>query len=295
METLKYKILLEDSTDRTFNSPTWGVMTATTFYVNVMLTQNIDDMGLFTDMSYLKLDYSYPTSNPSVFYNDLYYKLQFSGITFPFMTGNTGPIITGVTGTTAVVLRLPTAIAPNYYFYPNQRLFGATDSKIDDVRSYKSTQPYRIGFNTATEVYVNYTGGTIQGVDRVFSLGEPSIYVFNTEDDAYLGTTGQTTGLLYSDYTGQSRTIVIEGVTKTIPLTTVDYIGEGWNETNVSLSALTKEEYLFGIISKPEVESDVFIDRGITTVMEMHLKLSEIKNLSQLESYGNGFYNLTKI
>jgi hypothetical protein len=62
----------------------------------------------------------------------------------------------------------------------------------------------------------------------------------------------------------------------------------------VSLSALTKEEYLFGIISPPEVQSDVFIDRGITTVMDKHLRMSEIKNLGQLSRYGNGFYNLTK-
>ena len=73
MEVIKRKILLENSIDRTFNSPNWGVMTADTFYINVMITQNIDDMGLFTDMSYLTVDNTNPTSNPSVFYNDLYF------------------------------------------------------------------------------------------------------------------------------------------------------------------------------------------------------------------------------
>ena len=80
-----------------------------------------------------------------------------------------------------------------------------------------------------------------------------------------------------------------------IPLTNFNYKGQGWNETDVSLSALTKEEYLFGIISPPEVQSDVFIDRGETTVMDKHLRMSEIKNLGQLERYGNGYYNLTKV
>jgi hypothetical protein len=41
-----------------------------------------------------------------------------------------------------------------------------------------------------------------------------------------------------------------------IPLTTVSYIGEGFNETNTSLSASIKE-YLFGIISPP-VENQVY-------------------------------------
>ena len=61
-----------------------------------------------------------------------------------------------------------------------------------------------------------------------------------------------------------------------------------------SLSALTKEEYLFGIISKPEVQNGVFIDRGVISVMDMHLRMSEIKNLGELTRYGNGFYTIRR-
>ena len=53
MELLKYKINLDESIDRNSNSQTWGSITANTFYVNIFLTQNIDDMGLFTDMPFL--------------------------------------------------------------------------------------------------------------------------------------------------------------------------------------------------------------------------------------------------
>ena len=53
MELIKRKIVLEDSTDRNYNSSTWGTVTASTFYINVFLTQNIDDMGLFTDQSFI--------------------------------------------------------------------------------------------------------------------------------------------------------------------------------------------------------------------------------------------------
>ena len=83
--------------------------------------------------------------------------------------------------------------------------------------------------------------------------------------------------------------------TATIPYSDFDFVGQGWNETNTSLSALTKQEYLFGIISPPEVQSDVYIDRGITTVMDRHLKMSEITNLAQLTRYGNGYYKMNKI
>ena len=70
------------------------------------------------------------------------------------------------------------------------------------------------------------------------------------------------------------------------------YNSEGFNQTNVELNATTKEEYLFGITSTPTVFSDLFIDRGRTTVLQSHMQLGEIKNMEDLINYGNGFYNL---
>ena len=102
------------------------------------------------------------------------------------------------------------------------------------------------------------------------------------KNDPNIGTINQQTGLLFSDYTGTTN------------FTTFSYISEGWNMTNTSLSALTKEEYLFGIISRPEVKSDVFIDRGIVSIFDKHLKMSEITNLGQLTRYDNGYYNIIK-
>ena len=57
MEVIKRKILLEDSIDRTSKNPKkWGTLTATTFYVKILLTQSIDDMGMFTDIDYIVKD-----------------------------------------------------------------------------------------------------------------------------------------------------------------------------------------------------------------------------------------------
>ena len=70
------------------------------------------------------------------------------------------------------------------------------------------------------------------------------------------------------------------------------YNSEGFNKTNVDLSATTKEEYLFGITSSPTVVNDLFIDRGRNAVIQSHMQLGEIKNMTDLINYGNGFYNL---
>jgi len=290
MEVQKRKIHLEQSTDRTDNSPTWGKMTATTFYISVFIDQSMDDMGLFDDMSYIPKTSTSITPN----YQILKDKLTENGMSFPFMYGFTPNNNPDLSETDKKTLRLPSKVVDDYYKYGNLRITGATDSKIEDVRTYSALNPYRLGFNTATNTYTNYQNEVIQGVDRVKEIGEPSIYVFDTPNDTNLGTPTQVSGLQYLDYTGITRVVEIDGVENDVPLTQVKYIGEGWNQTNTSLSALTKEEYLFGIISRPEVESDVFIDRGSISVMDYHLKLSEIKNIGQLTRYGNGFYRVNK-
>lgn len=290
MEKIYRKIALEDSIDRNYDSPTWGKMTATTFYIKILLTQSIDDMGIFADVEYLpKTKTSLPAD-----YTILTKKLNDLGYKFPFMTGGTPSMITGVTGTTKAVLRLTGKSESDYYNYLDLPITGYTDSKLEDLRSYALLNPFRVDFDVEKENYTNYKGESVSGVSRIKSMGEPKNYVFDTEVDSLLGTNNQKYGLRYLDYTGKTRTVINNNTLTTIPLTEVRYIGEGWNNTNISLSASTKEEFLFGIISLPVIKSDVFIDRGITSVLDKHLRLSEINDLGHLSRYGNGFYTLNK-
>ena len=90
MELIKKKILLEDSIDRNAGD-NWGVLTADTFYINIFLKETIDDMGLFTDISFISADTK--TSN-SVNYSILTTKLLSSNIFFPFMLGITPENVT---------------------------------------------------------------------------------------------------------------------------------------------------------------------------------------------------------
>ena len=280
MEVIKRQILLEDSINRSSEDPKiWGTLTATTFYIKILLTQNIDDMGMFTDIDYIVKD---KVSTPAD-YTLLTDKLTELGLTFPFMSGAFNPYFTTVNTPQNLwnVLRYPSNTENNYYNFVDIVITATTDSRIEDVRSYSAINPYRTNFDINAEIYENYEGISVNGVDRITSMDNPKTYVFDAINDINLGTNNQINGLQFKDYSANTKS-------------TLRYIGEGFNKTNISLSALTKEEYLFGIISPPEVENDVFIDRGITTVMDMHLKLSEIKNLKGLESYGNGYYKLNK-
>jgi len=291
MEVIKRKILLEEAIDRNYSGNTWGTVTATTFYLNIQLNQTMDDMGLFTDINYLPKQ-----KNGVVDYSILIEKLEDLAISFPFINGVVPMDFSSIlTPTDRAVLRLPTKPLSHYYYYGNNPLTGSTDSKIDDVRSYKKDEPYIAGFNINEETYLNYKNILINGVNRVTNIGEPKTYVFDTTADLSIGMPTQTTGIQYKDYSASTINPILlpEGID--LPTTTFRFISEGWNQTNTSLSAIMKEEFLLGIISRPEVENDVFIDRGVVPVLDYHLRLSEIKNLGQLQQYGNGYYNIDRI
>lgn len=274
-QIIKRKIYLEDSIDRGDNSPTYGTITATSFYINVMLSQNTEDMGMFTDTSYIP---NFLGNNTPVDYTPLIQKLSASGFTFPFMSGILP--ISAATGTIRDIRTTGTTLS-DYFSSDLVRITGNTDSRAEETRTYSQINPFQLNFDTNSESYVNYSGISITGVDRVTSLGNPFNYVFGADkNDTNIGTINQNNGLLYQDFTGATNQTI------------VSFIGEGINATNSSLSAITKEEYLFGITQPPDVENDINIDRGITTIYEKHLKLSEITNIDELQRYGKGYYNL---
>lgn len=309
MELIRRQISYEPATVRyTGGTVPYGTMTADTFYMKVMLTQRYDDMGMFTDIEFTPKDKE--GSNTSPDYTILINKLAGSGFTFPFMLGQQP-----ATPTQPIDERLirPTNKEVDDYWAYASKITGETNSKITLVTSYDKNNKYIAGFDVDKEVYTNYIGNTVNGVSRVTNLGQfanptggtPFTYAIDAENDVNIGTSNQSTGILYKELTGVTRTIL--GYTplpfnpqstptknKAKKFVTFEYTGEGWNMTNTSLSALTKEEYLFGITQPPEVQSDVFIDRGATTVFEKHLRLSEVESLEHLERYNNGFYRLVK-
>jgi len=291
MEIIKRKISLDDYTSR--EKDNWGLMTATTFNLNVFFTQDGDDMGIGTDMPF-EIKGSSPAD-----YSLIKAKLNASGLTSSFNFSST-PLVP----TTNVIKNslFPNSRNPNKtnndYHISGGPVTGLTDEKLDVIVSYSNISPYQIGFditkNVNAEDYDNklFTSGT-----RVTSNNnlDPIEYLIEGDTDptelALLPITKR--GVFYTTTTAIERTIVSQTYgTYNIPFTQMNYNSEGFNKTNVTLSATTREEYLFGITSSPTVFDDLFIDRGRATVIQSHMQLSEIKNMSDLINYGNGFYNL---
>ena len=261
MEIIKRKISLDNYTSRKKN--TWGEMTATTFYVNVFFKQDMDDMGIGTDV-----DFTADTTTPTI------------------MNPYT-PDVRYVNKTLSD------------YFTPSLFITGYTRDKLDLVKSYSFIQTYQPGLNMSSELVEDYQGSQYTGVDRVVSNDNqmPITYVIGGDDSYTINPNNpdQNRGIFYKTYSGLTRPIVDSVVGNTnIPVTEMYYKGEGFNDTNTTLSAITKQEYLFGITTTPTVYSDVDIDRGVNSAFQSHLQMGEIKNMSDLINYGNGYYKIIK-
>tara|TARA_R110000868_G_scaffold176916_3_gene414927 strand:+ start:2975 stop:3670 length:696 start_codon:yes stop_codon:yes gene_type:complete len=225
-------------------------------------------------------------------YTILINRLQASGITFPFMVGVTPVMLepTNLNINAYPNVRFSGAVVEQWYRFAGH-ITGHTNDKLNQVKSYDDENPYIPNLVFEDINYNNYLGNQIHGLTMVTNLAEPITYAMDAAPLG-IGTLAQATGLRYQSYTGASYTIFESDTLQNKPRTDFRYVGEGWNATNVGLSANTSMDYLLGIVSPPEVQSDLFIDRGNTTVMEDHLRLGEIKGLDALLDYGNGYYKV---
>jgi hypothetical protein len=267
MDIIKRKLWLEDIISRQSNS-SHGEITSDAFYIKIMLTQSGDDMGIFNN---------FEINTDTLFEPELH---------TPFIP---------ITGDDMTIRYLADSLSD--FETTSHKISGLTEDRLDEVRNYDENNTFQPNFDIKREQYDNYEGTTINGVDRVTDVtSEGYEYVIDTSSaDVNIGTPQQNSGFFFKTFTGETRNVTLfPNINLDINRTEVYYNTEGWNETNVGHSGLTKEEYLFGISSEPQVFSDVFIDRGFLSPRENHIKLSEIKSLEDLVNYGNGFFNVKR-
>lgn len=70
------------------------------------------------------------------------------------------------------------------------------------------------------------------------------------------------------------------------------YLEEMTKHNDLQVFPTYREEYRFGISALENVDSDIYIDRGINAAFEKHLKLGEVTSLEALEQYGNGYFKI---
>jgi len=226
--------------------------------IDVFLTQDFDDMGIFTDAEFNALT-PYLTQVPT----------------------NMGPFNSFVYG------RFPAA--PLSFYIPSNKSVNGTsdDANLRTVESYildsiTELPDYDPGLNLAEDITIRFDGVIAETPSDV-------TYILGGDSDT-LGNYIPNTGVRFITFKNEYiNTEDQEGNPIRYRSTNFYSPVGGINNNNVILSALTKQEEYSGIVFKPEVESEVFIDRGVENIFEKHAMLSEIKTTNDIDNNRGGF------
>lgn len=151
----------------------------------------------------------------------------------------------------------------NNFFSGDLIITGYTKSILRDLQVYgPKNSPLMFDGKYKIGLQVTGTSGTIGTFYGPSPNGDYTAYTINNID--------------YYDYSDGTTVFVVSGVSS------VDY----------TCSAITKNEVLLNVVFEPEVQSNVFIERGKNSGLERIMRLGEIDNLGDLEKYGYRFFNL---
>jgi hypothetical protein len=112
--------------------------------------------------------------------------------------------------------------------------------------------------------------------DVVVTGSSGAVGVFKTPDPLVPYTAYTINNIDYYDYPDGTTIFVVSGVSE------VDYV----------CSAITKNEVLLNVVFEPEIQSNVFIERGKNSGLERIIRLGEIDNIGDLNKYGYRFFNV---
>lgn len=168
--------------------------------------------------------------------------------------------------------------SPSYYDY----IFtgDSENSIINQITSSYITTPFIITGNTASRINELRSYGPIPFILHK-QIVDNSGNLFGVIDSITSGYTGYTIhDTRYID--------ILNGGTVYL----VDSYGliEEW----MVAEPIVKDESLLNIVSDPEVQSDIYIERGKNSALERIERLGEVSNIGDLEQYGYGFFKFVK-
>ena len=132
---------------------------------------------------------------------------------------------------------------------------GFTTSKLRDLRRY-GTNPYTVGYIFTKN---NQFYGKIDSIiDGVTGYTIESINYYDLPD-------GKTFYVMNSN---------------------------GLTPNDLDLSMITKNEQLLDFVMAPQVQTDIFVERGKYSAFEALERLGEVDNIGDLERYGYGFFKI---
>ncbi len=231
----------------------FGQKIKNTINVDLFITQKLDDMGIFSNNSFIPKDKPLSTKPEG-----------FNSFTYGRLAG--APV--------------------NFYYTPNISFTGNTDDGLlQQVKSYRKTinnqDIFVPNLNTSSDPKNVFNGVLYEDSEKtVYNIGANTNNISNT-------------GIQYTTFKEKFVKKVNEfDKNENYKETIFSAKNGGWNQYNISLSATTKKEEYLGVVFPPEVESVVFINRGVVDIFERHSLLSEIKTTNDIDTNRGGFIRI---
>jgi hypothetical protein len=231
-----------------------------TIDVDLFLTQKVDDMGIFTNKGFTER--ITPLNIEPQGFNSFEYG------------------------------RLPGAPA-SFYYHNDVVVTGNTDDGyLNQVRSYRldsNNNPIYVPFLNTSDDTTNVFNGVISDDSEktVYKIGADPIEVLEYQQGTITEIKSGTEFTTYKNKFVRTK----DEYGKNLSYFKTDFKNNngGWDSNNVSLNAIFKKEEYLGIVFPPEVESVVFINRGVADIFERHSLLSELKTTNDIDTNRGGF------
>ena len=180
----------------------------------------------------------------------------------------------------------------NIVFVPQQGNWANIPLSYDYIYTLDSnnTIPYQISSNWTTIPFPisGFTNSKLIDLKRWGSIPYTVGYVFNKNNQVF----GQVNSIT-ADVTGYTINNVdyydlINGKT----LYVVN--SSGLTANDIVASAITKNEYLLDFVMAPEIQTDIYVERGKYSAFESLQRLGEVDNIGDMVRYGYGFFKINK-
>lgn len=132
---------------------------------------------------------------------------------------------------------------------------GFSKSRLNELKQY-GPNPFQVGVPVISKGQI---WGVVDNISQFFTA-----YTVN--------------GISYYDYSN-GRTIYFAK-------------SSGFTDENLTAVPIAKEEMFIKVIDQPQVQTNVFVERGKNSAYERIQRLGEIDNLGDMLNYGYGFYNV---
>ena len=155
------------------------------------------------------------------------------------------------------------------------------------------------GFNTFLGnnnlIITGYSNSRLNDIEVYASKGNPDFYLGKYKIGVQITGSSNVVGTFWGPHPDGYTGYTIEGVNYyDYPDGTTLFVVSGVSQIEMVCSAITKNEVLLNVIDEPQIQTNVFVERGKNSGLETMIRLGEVDNLGDLDNYGYGFFKVTK-